>query len=292
MLYTTGTGQLRLALMGTFALVGCVGEAYAQNAGASAADDPGNAGIVRLAVVNTPQFSGLLAALLPEFERDSGTRVEIYSGEDVYEKARAGQADIVISHYGKKEVEGFVLDGYGQWPRMVFANQSVLIGHASDPAGVRGLSSVAEALKRIAEAKAPYIHNEIEGAGYLTETFLDMIGQPERSGWFIESGRRNGAAALLAEEEQGYVIWGAWPFLRFIDHHKASKLEILVWDDPMLHRIMSATVVNPDKVDGVNAKAAQALLDYLLSPPVQAKIAGFRSFDSNLQLWWPAGRDN
>lgn len=289
---TTTTGQLRLALLALIACFAGGGHALAQSGQSIATDNPGPASVVRLAVVNTPQFSGLLAALLPEFEQERGIRVDIYSGEDVYDKARAGLADIVISHYGKEEVEDFVLDGYGSWPRMVFANQSVLIGHASDPAGVAGLTSVAEALKRIAEAKAPYIHNEIEGAGYLTETILEMIGQPERSGWFVQAGRRNAAAALLAEQERGYMIWGAWPFLRFTNRRGASSLEILVWDDPMLHRVMSATVVNPDKVEGVNSQGGEALLDYILSPPAQAKIAAFRSPDSPLQLWWPAGRDN
>ena len=55
---------------------------------------------------------------------------------------------------------------------------------------------------------------------------------------------------------------------------------------------MVATVVQPDKVPGVNADGARRLLDYLLSPQVQAKIAAFRAPGSDLQLWWPAGRNN
>ena len=37
--------------------------------------------VVRLAVVNTLEESGLLREILPEFERQSGFRVQIYSGE-------------------------------------------------------------------------------------------------------------------------------------------------------------------------------------------------------------------
>jgi ABC-type tungstate transport system permease subunit len=55
---------------------------------------------------------------------------------------------------------------------------------------------------------------------------------------------------------------------------------------------MSAIVVNPEKVQGVNAEGARALLAYLLSPPVQAQIAAFRLPGNELQLWWPAGRNN
>jgi tungstate transport system substrate-binding protein len=256
------------------------------------ADEPARSNVVRLAVVNTPQFSGLLDDLLPGFERETGITVEVYGGEDVYKKARSGKADLVISHYGKKGVERFVKDGYGAWPRMVFANQAALIGHKSDPAGVRGMTSVAGALRRIADARAPFVHNDIPGVDYLTEIALESAGQPDRQGWFIDSGAVKAAAVLLAEEKKGYVIWGALPFLRFDAERASSELEILVAEDPSLQRVMAAIVVNPDKVPGVNADGAGKLLEYLLSPRVQARIAAFRVPGSDLQLWWPAGRNN
>lgn len=260
--------------------------------GIAKASETTDGDIVRLAVVNTPQFSGLLDSLLPGFERQTGIRVDVYSGSDVYKKARSGQADLVISHYGKKDVERFVMDGFGAWPRIVFANQAVLIGHRSDPAKVRGFTSVAAALERIAAAKAPFVHNDIPGIDYLTEIALESAGQPDRAGWFIDDGHVKAAAILLAEKEKGYVIWGAFPFLRFDSERASSELEILVAEDPSLHRIMAAIAVNPDRVPGVNAEGAQALVDYLLSPRVQAEIAAFRTPGSDLQLWWPAGRNN
>jgi tungstate transport system substrate-binding protein len=247
--------------------------------------------VVRLAVVNTPHYSGLLDSLLPGFEAATGLSVEVYSGNDVYQRAREGRADIVISHYGKHGVESFVLEGYGSWPKMVFANQSVLIGPRSDPAGIRGLSSASEALGRIAKVKAPFIANEGKGAAYLANLLWDAAGRPDKGDWFVETDRVNVAAALLAEEKQGYFIWGAHPFLRFASQRE-SDLEILVSADPLLQRIMAAVIVDPGKVEGVNVEGATALCDYLLSPPIQAKIAAFRSPWSDRQLWWPAGRDN
>lgn len=256
------------------------------------ASETADAKTVRLAVVNTPQFSGLLDSLLPDFERETGIEVEVYSGSDVYKKARNGKADLVISHYGKKGVERFVMDGLGAWPKILFSNQAVLIGHKSDPAGVRGMTSVAEAMRRIADKKAPFIHNNIPGIDYLTEIALESAGRPDRSGWFIDDGHVKAAAILLAEEKKGYVIWGAFPFLRFDAERETSELEILIAEDPSLQRVMAAIVVNPENVQGVNAEGAQALVDYLLSPRTQAKIAAFRTPGSDLQLWWPAGRNN
>jgi len=147
-------------------------------------------------------------------------------------------------------------------------------------------------MARIAAAKAPFIHNDLAGVGYLTEIALETIGQPDRTGWFIDSGHVKEAAIRLAEEKKGYVIWGAFPALRFNEQRDESTLEILVSDDPALQRVMAAVIVNPEKVPGVNTRGAEALLAYLLSPRTQARIAAFRTPGSDRQLWWPAGRDN
>ena len=84
---------------------------------------------------------------------------------------------------------------------------------------------------------------------------------------------------------------GALPFLKFKDKN-CSAMEILVSADPILQRVMASVIVNPDKVEGVNVKGAEALQAYLLAPRTQARIAAYRSPGSDAQLWWPAGRHN
>lgn len=246
---------------------------------------------VRVAVVNTPQFSGLMDVLAKDFAGRYGVEIALYSGNDVYARARAGEADLVISHYGKADVERFVLDGYGSWPRMVFSNQAVIAGPKSDPAKIRGLTSASEALRRIAEAHAPFVANAIPGMSYIFDLIWQEAGRPNKDGWMIATTEGKGRAIKLAEEKQAYVMWGAFPFLRFKEKHN-SDLEILVSADPVLQRVMAAIVVKPDKVPSVNADGAEAFVSYLLEPETQAKIAAFRSAGSDLQLWWPAARNN
>ncbi len=248
-------------------------------------------GIVRLAIVNSPAYSGLIKELLHDFEKQTGLRADVYSGSNVYEYARSGQADIIISHYGKLELESFVLDGYGLWPKAVFFNQAVLIGHPSDPAKIRGVGNAAQAYEKIALAKAPFIENNISGVKYLADILWERVGQPNKQGWVIEENLAKGRAMQLAEDRKGYVIWGAIPFLRY-KQKKNSNLEILVSDDPILQRMMVSVVANPAKIDGVNHEGASALQNFLISPKTQANIAAFRIPDTDFQLWWPAGRNN
>lgn len=62
---------------------------------------PAQSSVVRLQSVVIPADSGLLQELLSEFEQVTGFRVNVERGEQVYELARQGQADLVLSHYGQ-----------------------------------------------------------------------------------------------------------------------------------------------------------------------------------------------
>jgi len=132
---------------------------------------------VRLATVPTPQDSGLLASLLPTFERETGASVAVNAGEDAPDAARGGRADLLIAHYGHESMERFVTAGFGLWPCPVFANQQALIGPVEDPAGVRGLADAAEALTMIAKSGSPFIINGIGGVDYLTRVLGRVHGR-------------------------------------------------------------------------------------------------------------------
>lgn len=247
---------------------------------------------VRLAVVFTPSFSGLIADLVADFKSLGGPAVEVTTGVDIYNRARAGEADIVISHYGFIEVERFVQDGYGRWPRTVFANQMVIIGPKTDPAQIRGARSATDAFRRIAETHAPFIANSLPAVIQLTDYLWERAERPEKKGWFLDDGTSRAEAIKLAEKTGAYVIWGASPFLRFVGSH-SSALEILFANDPILQRTMCTIVVAAEKVPGVNVEGAEAFQRYLLSPRAQSRVAAFREQNNpGLQLWWPEALHN
>ena len=247
--------------------------------------------LVRLSSVVTPQDGGLYDDLLPGFERQTGYQVELTTGEDVYGPARDGHADVVLSHYGHKDAQAFVQDGFGQWPQPVFFNQLALLGPPSDPAQVRDLIDLVEAFRRIANTHSPLIVNNIEGVKYLTEILWNAAGFTEKGGWYNDQGLQGQDAIVEAARQDGYVFWGLTPFLRTQRQNKVD-LQPLVLNDPLLQRIMVTVVVNPDRVSGVNVEGAMAFQQYLLAPATQARIRGFRLPGIDRQIWWPAGRNN
>ena len=246
---------------------------------------------VRLALVNVPD--DVLRPLLPAFEQQHKLRASIvYTGNDPFAVGRAGDADMIISHFGHAGVEPFVTAGLGLWPKAIMANQMALMGPSSDPAGVRGARSLAEALRKIAAAKAPYVSNASAGARYLEDIATSGIA---RGAVFGAGTLENAAAVAVAAERGAYVLWAVPPFLRWQRQQsieQATDLEPLVTQDSLLQRIMVAVVVNPKTVKGVNAGGARQLQDFLLTPEIQARIAAFRYPDFNQQVWWPAGRHN
>ena len=247
--------------------------------------------LVRLSSVVTPQDGGLYDDLLPDFERQSGYRVELTTGEDVYGPARNGEADLVLSHYGHRDAQSCVEDGYGQWPQPVFFNQLALLGPPSDPAQVKDLSDLVEAFGRIADTHSPYIVNDLKLLRYLTEIVWEGAARPHKGPWYRDQGLKEQDAIMEAAKQGGYVLWGLTPFLR-AQQQSEVELQPLALNDPLLRRIMVTVGINPDEVAGVNEQGAKAFQQYLLDPAMQARIRAFRLPGIDQQIWWPAGRDN
>jgi tungstate transport system substrate-binding protein len=248
---------------------------------------------VRLALVNVPD--DVLRPLLPVFEQRHKLRASIvYTGNDPFAVGAAGKADLIVSHFGHEGVEPFITAGLGLWPKATLSNQMALMGPSADPAGVRGARSLAEALRKIAAAKAPYVSNASAGARYLEAIAVSGAGLA-RDGVFGAGTLQNVAAVQAAAERGAYVLWGVPPFLRWKRQQsieQAKDIEPLMIDDSTLQRIMVSIVVNAKSVKGVNADGAQQLQSFLLSPEIQARIAAFRYPDFTQQVWWPAGRHN
>jgi len=279
-------------LVGAAALVGCKSEAArpAPTPVPHVPAAPRSPTTIRIASVPTAVEGNLLPTLIEEFQKVSAYRVELQTNPDLYSAARAGKVDLAVSHYGHRDAEAFVVDGLGEFPRMVFSNQMALVGPPSDPAKIRGLDDAAEAFRRIASTKSPFVVNEIDGIRYLVEILWNAAGKPDRSGWLREHGKED--ALREADKLAAYTFWGLTPFLRTRKTEHVA-LEPLVLADPLLQRMLVTIVVKPDKIDGVNRDGALAFQSFLLAPSTQARIREVRYSDETPTITWvPAGRNN
>jgi tungstate transport system substrate-binding protein len=210
--------------------------------------------------------------------------------------ARAGGADLVIAHYGHQGTEAFIADGLGRWPRMAFANQAVLVGPASDPAGIRGLSDAADAISRIARRGGEFLVNNAPTERYLADVLWRTAGSPAKSGWQVDLQLRDQAAIETAAQRGAYTVWGLVPFVRLqqmrAEQGRPLGLEPLVMADSLFQRVMVSIVVNAARIAGVDQAGALAFERFLLDPSTQSRMRAFRHHGLTAQTWWPAGRNN
>lgn len=276
---------MRIALVITLLAVTLVGTNWTLHA---------QRGPLRVGVVNTPDV--VLNDLIGIFERGTGYDVTLQISEGVFELARKGAVDLVIAHYGHAGTEAFLIEGLGRWPRMVFSNQAVLVGPASDPAGIRGLSDAAEAFRRIVDRGGEFLVNNSPTERYLADVLWRTAGSPPRSGWYVDLRLRERAAIEMAAQRSAYTLWGVVPFVRLQQERSEQQrplgLEPLVTRDPLFQRVMVSIVVNPARVPGVDEAGARGFERFLLDPSTQARIRQFRHHGLAVQTWWPAGRNN
>src|SRR3954462_7303196 len=111
---------------------------------------PSPSGTLTLATTTSTQDSGLLDVLVPLFRRQTGIEVRVVavgSGQAL-QLGRRGDADVILAHSPAAE-ERFMAEGHGESRRPVMHNDFVLVGPPSDPASIRGSTSIAGAFGAI-----------------------------------------------------------------------------------------------------------------------------------------------
>jgi tungstate transport system substrate-binding protein len=224
------------------------------------------------------QNSGLYDHILPMFEEKTGidVRVVAVGTGQALENGRRGDADVLLVH-AKPAEEKFVAEGYGVTRHDVMYNDFVILGPASDPAGVKGMDDAPAALARIAEEQAIFASRGDDSGTHKKELSLwDAAGvdPSEASGtWYRETGSGMGATLNTGIGMDAYVMTDRATWISF--GNKADH-EILVEGDEALFNQYGIIMVNPEKHPNVKVEAAQSFIDWILSEEGQNAIASFK----------------
>src|SRR5512143_4174637 len=106
---------------------------------------------LRMSTTTSTQNSGLLAVLLPPFEKKYDCKVDVVAvgTGKALKLGEAGDVDVVFVHARTLE-DKFVASGFGVDRRDVMYNDFVLLGPPGDPAGVGKSNSAPNAFRAIA----------------------------------------------------------------------------------------------------------------------------------------------
>jgi tungstate transport system substrate-binding protein len=246
-----------------------------------------NGRTVVLLTTTTTQDSGILAALVTGFERDSGfkTRAIVAGSGDVLRQAAAGEGDVLLTHSPDAELE-WMRKGYGTSRRLVMYNDFVIAGPATDPAGIRGLAPDV-ALRRIAERGAVFVSRGDQSGTHARELKLwNAAGiDPKGKPWYRETGQGQGLTMEVATQQEGYVLTDRGTLLV---HQQRLGLAILVEGDPRLRNIYHVMTIDASKFPRVNDAGGRAFSDYLVSTEGQRIIGQFGRERFGQPLFTPA----
>ncbi|MBW7882205.1 MAG: substrate-binding domain-containing protein [Caldilineaceae bacterium] len=240
-----------------------------------------------LATTTSTQDSGLLDYLLPAFEEEFNADVDVIAvgtgqalklGED-------GNADVLLVHARAREDE-FMAAGHGTRREDVMYNDFVIVGPPADPAGVKGMTGAAAAFTAIAEQQAPFISRGDDSGTHTKEKSVwAKAGIEPQGDWYNAAGQGMGAVLTLANEQQAYTLSDRATYLaRTLE---GTDLVIVVEGDPVLFNPYGVIAVNPEKNASINAELGNAFIDWLISVPVQEKIAQYGVDEFGQSLFVP-----
>jgi tungstate transport system substrate-binding protein len=221
-----------------------------------------------------PIDSGIVSVLEDQFEKETGIRVRhVGAGTGAALKiAEKGNVDLVMVHARSLE-EKFIKDGFGMERITLMYNDFVIVGPVSDPAGIKGLKTAAEALKIISGKGVTFISRGDKSGTHVAEMELWVKAGIKPSGaWYkvYEKGAEGNVPTLrYTDREQAYTVIDRATYLSIKDQ---IKLAILMEKDEALLNYISLIPVNAVKFPRVNKKDVQTFVLWLTSPEKGQKI--------------------
>lgn len=239
--------------------------------------------IVMASTTSTEQ-SGLFPYLLPEFKKATGIDIKVVAlgTGQALDMARRGDADVVFVHDQAAE-EKFVQEGFSLKRLPVMYNDFVLIGPKADPVGTKG-RDIVEALKKLAAGNGKFISRGDKSGTHAAELrFWGLAGLTDKMGSGYQScGCGMGPALNIASSSEAYVLADRGTWLNFKNR---GDLVVLVEGDNKLFNQYGVMLVNPAKHPQVKVAEGQKFVDWVVSAPGQAAIAGYKI--GGEQLFFP-----
>jgi tungstate transport system substrate-binding protein len=242
--------------------------------------------IVVASTTSTEQ-SGLFGHILPLFKAKTGidVRVVALGTGQALDTARRGDADVVFVH-DKAAEEKFVAEGFGVDRREVMYNDFVMVGPKADPAKVSGTRDIVAALKKVADAKAPFASRGDKSGTHAAELRLwKAAGIDPESGkgaWYRETGSGMGPTLNTAAAMNAYALTDRGTWLSFKNR---QDLVISVEGDQRLFNQYGVMLVNPAKHAHVKKDLGTTFVEWITSPEGQKAIAEYKI--GGEQLFFP-----
>jgi tungstate transport system substrate-binding protein len=243
-----------------------------------------------LATTTSTRDTGLLDVLIPMFQAQTGyvvKTVAVGSGAAIT-MGKEGTADVLLVHSPTDEL-AFMDTGAGINRVLVMHNDFVIVGPAADPAGIKGMASATEAMKKIADTKSTFVsRGDKSGTNAWELAAWAKLGvTPTGQSWYLSTGQGMGATLIVADQKGGYTLADRGTFVAFQKSMTLVNMVNGTQVDPSMINVYHVIQVSPTKFPKVNAAGAKAFSDFMVAPATQQVIATFGVITYGSALFTP-----
>ncbi len=228
-----------------------------------------------LATTTSTYDSGLLDYINPVFKERTGLEVHLVSHGTgaALESGSRGDVDVLLVHDRDSELqlvaEGVFVDRYD-----VMYNDFIIVGTEDDPAGIKDVEKVTDALKLIAGGGFTFVSRGDDSGTHRMEMRLwDDAGiSPHGQGWYLSVGQGMGDTLNMANEELGYAITDRGTYVAM-----KNKLDLVMAleGDPVLFNQYGVMAVSREKHPEAKHDYAMMYIDFLMSDEGQDLISSY-----------------
>lgn len=223
---------------------------------------------------------------------------------DAIKKAQAGDADMILVHSPSQELS-FLTEGYGVNRKIIAYNFFVIVGPANDPAGIKGMSDLSQALNKIyteaqTNRKIQWVaRNDSSGTATKEQSLWKAAGIDynhllTETVWFHATGQGMGTSLLAANNGVGgaapaYILSDIGTFLSYSSQGNIPNLHIEIQAQKDLLNVYSAIIDDPRNtaLSNTNFDASMKFVNFLVSTEGQQLIADYGVSSYGQQLFSP-----
>ncbi len=257
---------------------------------ASATPTPAPKQTLMLATTTSMQDTGLLDYLKNDFNTKYNADLKwtsVGSGQALA-LGESGDVDVLIVHSPAAETK-FMEAGHG-WNRTQFAhNFFVIVGPASDPAGIKDMTNASQAFDKIRNAKATFISRGDNSGTNVKELDIwkatgTVPSNVSDASWYKTTGMGQADSLRMANEMNAYILSDLSSFMK---QQKNLSLVVLVENDPkILINKYDLIAVNQTQHPNVNYGMAKNFINYMTSHDTQVKISEYGKAEYGKPLFY------
>ena len=243
-------------------------------------NSPAQEKVLMMATTTSTDNTGLLDYLAPKFKEATGIELK-WTATGTGKALKLGEncdVDVLMVHAPPAEKK-FVSHGFGVDRREIMYNDFVIIGPATDPAGIKG-KSIKDTLQTVMAKHAVFVSRGDNSGTHKKELSLWKAADlpvPEKENWYVQTGQGMLATINIAAERNGYTMTDRGTYIKYEDNLEGNPpLKILVQGDAVLLNQYSVIAINVMHCPKANSVMARQFIEWIAGAEAQQLIKDFK----------------